>query len=573
MKNLEYRYSFTPPNRLYHFSFSLLVLLIVFLLLVVIAILFKIQNVGEVGDRSINNSINKFIIHSIDNITPSPSPDHNIICSFLLEEELIKKQLVFYENNFGDEKVNCIYFSSSQRETMLQSIPSSHELNHVWEIYSSVNPHYEAIRSWIFGLWYVYEYGGWYVRFMEYLPNSVFRDKNIWLQHPTVWVEKSLTPFSMDKKKNNKHSYPFYNWSALYCRKRHHPAIFSLLVQSLSLLSTPEKFQGKEWPSPVDLSDPKYKLFFILFSPTQRISLGETQTTINNWSPILFPFRWFNQRVPNPCYRISVVYEYANKIHPEPVLLPKIKRTIPPHIYLTWRDNTLPQKVMENWKTLNPSYDISLYTDDDCYDFLFHTFSKEYADYFKEIPFGPIKADWWRICILYANGGIYVDADVEPLGIPFDAILHDCTSFTCIGNTNDHVFQAIMAFPAKDPILRECITLLYNKRSMVQNYLNQNMKDFYLYGSLSGTVDMYNSILQFFNQTKIYGDSYYIMSSSSMYDPSSHDPYILKLAQEGCGDDYTKCNSYFNTIPLFKSRYDNYVSEWMVHGQTPGKFL
>jgi hypothetical protein len=128
-----------------------------------------------------------------------------------------------------------------------------------------------------------------------------------------------------------------------------------------------------------------------------------------------------------------------------------------------------------------------------------------------------------------------------------------------------------MAFPANDPILKECITLLYNKRPMVQNYLHQNMNDFYFYGLLSGTLDMYHSILQFFNQTKIYGDSYYInyiMTSSSL-----QDPYILKLAQEGCGDDYTKCNSYFNTIPLFKSRYDNYVSEWMVHGQTPGKFL
>jgi hypothetical protein len=561
MKNLEYRYSFSPYTRRYHFSFSIRVLLIIFLLLIVIATLFKIQNVVKGGDKSINS------------ITTSPPEHHNtIICSFLLEEELIKKQLVFYENNFGEEKVKCIYFSSPQRETMLQSIPSSHELNHVWEIYSSVNPHYEAIRSWIFGLWYVYEYGGWYVRFMEYLPNSVFRDKNIWIHHPTVWVEKSLTPFTMDKKKNNQHyTYPFYNWSALYCRKRHHPAILSLLVQSLSLLSTPEKFKRKEWPFPVQLSDPKHKLFFILFTPTQRISLGETRTTINNWSPILFLFRWLNERIPNPCYRISVVYEYANKIHPEPVLLPKIKRKIPPHIYLTWRDNTLPQKVLDNWKTLNPSYTISLYTDDECYEFLFHTFSKEYADYFKEIPFGPIKADWWRICILYANGGIYVDADVEPLGIPFDAILDDCTSFTCIGNTNDHVFQAIMAFPANDPILKECITLLYNKRPMVQNYLHQNMNDFYFYGLLSGTLDMYHSILQFFNQTKIYGDSYYInyiMTSSSL-----QDPYILKLAQEGCGDDYTKCNSYFNTIPLFKSRYDNYVSEWMVHGQTPGKFL
>uniref|UniRef100_A0A6C0D2V6 Alpha 1,4-glycosyltransferase domain-containing protein n=1 Tax=viral metagenome TaxID=1070528 RepID=A0A6C0D2V6_9ZZZZ len=574
MKTSGDQLSFSSPLRRDHFYFPyLFVVLMILIIIIIVYIVFK-------GQRN-NDGKNKTespIPHNTNTLSPFTTDNtisHRIVCSFLLEEELIKKQLEFYENNFGVEKVDCIYFSATQRESMLQSIPSIEDKNEVldriFDIYSSINPHYEVVRSWIFGLWYVYEYGGWYVRFTEYLPNSLFRDKNMWRHHPTVWVEKSLTTTSTNIKnsKNQEYEYPFYNWSALYCRKRHHPAIHSLLVRSLSLLSKPETCQGKEWPSPTKLSDPHYKLFFILFTPIQRISVGHSNMNLNNWSSILFPFRWLNQRVPNPCYHLSIVYEYANKIHQEPVLLPTRTQTIPRQIFLTWKDNNLPSNVLDNWKVLNPSYNVHLYTDDDCYEFLLQTFSKEYADYFREIPFGPIKADWWRICILYTKGGVYVDADVEPIGVPFDSILHDCTSFTCIGNTNDHVFQAILAFPANDPILEECITLLYDKRPMVQNYIQQKRNDFSFYGTLSGTSDMYHSILRFFNQNKIYGDSYYIVPKTSKM-PS---PYILKLAQEGCGEDYSTCTSFFNTVPLFKSRYANYVSEWMVHDHAPGKFL
>ena len=582
MKTSDYQLSLSPPLRRDHFSFPyFFVVLLILIFIIIVFIVLKGQTHNDGKNKTDTNYENN------TPFTSEPKPDnpdnpnnnekntsHRIVCSFLLEEELIKNQLVFYENNFGVEKVDCLYFSATQRESMLHSIPylkdNNEVLQRICDIYSSVNPHYEVVRSWIFGLWHVYEYGGWYVRFMEYLPNSLFQDKNIWIHNPTVWVEKSLT-ITKNNSKNHKHDYPFYNWSALYCRKRHHPAIHSLLVRSLSILSKPETFQGKEWPSPTKLSDPQHKLFFVLFTPLQRMSLGHSNMNMNmnNWSTIIFPFRWLNQRVPNPCYHLSTVYEYANKIHEEPVILPKRTQTIPRQIFLTWKDNTLPKKVLENWKTLNPSYTIHLYTDDDCYEFLLQTFSKDYADFFREIPFGPIKADWWRICILYVYGGVYVDADVEPIGVPFDSILHDCTSFTCIGNTNDHVFQAILAFPANDPILKECITLLYDKRPRVQNYIHQNKNDFSFYGPLSGTSDMYQSILRFFNQHKIYGDSYYILPKTSM----TSSPYILKLAQEGCGEDYSTCTSFFNTVPLFKSRYANYVSEWMVHDHAPGKFL
>lgn len=84
-----------------------------------------------------------------------------------------------------------------------------------------------------------------------------------------------------------------------------------------------------------------------------------------------------------------------------------------------------------NWKKLNPSYKIYLYDDEMCEDFLNKHFGNLHSEIFKFIKHGPIKADFWRICILYKNGGIYSDVDNEPL-IPLDEFIeNDVDLVTC----------------------------------------------------------------------------------------------------------------------------------------------
>ena len=85
---------------------------------------------------------------------------------------------------------------------------------------------------------------------------------------------------------------------------------------------------------------------------------------------------------------------------------------IPLKIYQTWHDKTLPPKMKECVDTLkaqNPEFEYRLYDDYECRDFIKKNFDKDVLNAFDSLIPGAYKADLWRYCILYKNGGIYLD--------------------------------------------------------------------------------------------------------------------------------------------------------------------
>ena len=87
----------------------------------------------------------------------------------------------------------------------------------------------------------------------------------------------------------------------------------------------------------------------------------------------------------------------------------------PKVIYICNKNLDFIKHYSKNWKILNPDYEIKLYDDNLCNEFLKNEFSQLHSDIFNYIKDGPIKADFWRVCIVYKYGGLYVDADIEPL--------------------------------------------------------------------------------------------------------------------------------------------------------------
>jgi hypothetical protein len=111
-------------------------------------------------------------------------------------------------------------------------------------------------------------------------------------------------------------------------------------------------------------------------------------------------------------------------------------------IYITNKNiNDKLLKVKKEWEDLNPDYKVELYDDKRCIDLLEKYYGKKYCDIFNFIPDGPIKADFFRVCIIYIFGGIYVDADIKPL-IPLKDYVDDNLDFmTCISyNYNTNTF-------------------------------------------------------------------------------------------------------------------------------------
>jgi mannosyltransferase OCH1-like enzyme len=85
---------------------------------------------------------------------------------------------------------------------------------------------------------------------------------------------------------------------------------------------------------------------------------------------------------------------------------------MPLNIYQTWVTKELPQKMRERVELLkkqNPKFKHYLYDDNDCREFIKNNFKSDVLNAYDSLIPGAYKADLWRLCILFINGGIYMD--------------------------------------------------------------------------------------------------------------------------------------------------------------------
>ena len=91
---------------------------------------------------------------------------------------------------------------------------------------------------------------------------------------------------------------------------------------------------------------------------------------------------------------------------------PDYNPVIPMDIYQTWHTKDLPPKMRERVELLkaqNPRFNHHLFDDNDCREFIKTHFKPDVLDAYDKLIPGAYKADLWRLCILFINGGIYMD--------------------------------------------------------------------------------------------------------------------------------------------------------------------
>jgi mannosyltransferase OCH1-like enzyme len=172
---------------------------------------------------------------------------------------------------------------------------------------------------------------------------------------------------------------------------------------------------------------------------------------------------------------------------------------IPKHIILTWKDRSIPQAIVDRWKTLNPTYTILFFTDEDIIHFLNTHYGIGYSDFFRRIPFGRYKADFFRYCYLYQCGGFYVDIDIEPV-CSIDEVIPESFSFLTIVSCNflRQIYQAVLFSEAKHPILNKCIASMFFYGSNI----GIDPPDIYPYKG-HPTVCMYENICKYLNKDSL----------------------------------------------------------------------
>ena len=156
----------------------------------------------------------------------------------------------------------------------------------------------------------------------------------------------------------------------------------------------------------------------------------------------------------------------GNQIDDEPYVLKEIHEPIIPTVcYTTWHTKDLPPNMDENYTTLkeqNPEMTFELFDEQDCRNFITHLFDKDVVDAYDSLAPSSYKSDLWRYCILYTNGGIYMDIKYGTVNGFRLYDLCDKEYFVLdhkhFWEENQHgIYTALIVSQPRNKILRQCI--------------------------------------------------------------------------------------------------------------------
>ena len=102
-------------------------------------------------------------------------------------------------------------------------------------------------------------------------------------------------------------------------------------------------------------------------------------------------------------------YNFLNKLN---LFKSNYNSIIPLHLYTCWHTKELPPLMRENYNYLiesNPLICFHLYNEFDCREFIKNNFDNDVLEAYDSLIPCSYKSDLWRYCVLYINGGIYMD--------------------------------------------------------------------------------------------------------------------------------------------------------------------
>jgi mannosyltransferase OCH1-like enzyme len=150
---------------------------------------------------------------------------------------------------------------------------------------------------------------------------------------------------------------------------------------------------------------------------------------------------------------------------------PQNPPVIPLNIFQTWESKDLPpnmEKCIRQIKEENPEFNHYLYGDVECEQFIKDNFNEKVLNAYKKLIPGAYKADLWRCCVLYAYGGIYLDAKMIPLnGFRFIELTDKEYFVRDLVSSGKGVWNGLIVSKPQNPILKEAI------RRIVENVENK----------------------------------------------------------------------------------------------------
>jgi mannosyltransferase OCH1-like enzyme len=147
------------------------------------------------------------------------------------------------------------------------------------------------------------------------------------------------------------------------------------------------------------------------------------------------------------------------------------------------------KSIIYNNINVNPDYNYYLYDDYDCRNFIYNNFDFDVLYAFDKLIPGAYKSDLWRYCVLYINGGIYMDIKFKIIK-PLHTYVKKDTIIFVKDILGDNIYNAVMIASPKLEIFKHAINeIVHNVKN---NYYGITPLDPTGPGLLGNLVTKYN---------------------------------------------------------------------------------
>ena len=165
---------------------------------------------------------------------------------------------------------------------------------------------------------------------------------------------------------------------------------------------------------------------------------------------------------------------------------------IPNILWQTWKNKNIPdslKKQSNSWNVSNPQLKKELMDDVECSLFIKKNFSDEVYDLYMALPQPIMRADFWRIAVLYIHGGYYSDLDII-CNVSLSELIKNNPNAVFIKELNNISNFFIGATP-KHPVLEKTLNYMIEESKRI---VEKNVQDYGMHWLHRSVRDYYNVI-------------------------------------------------------------------------------
>ena len=244
---------------------------------------------------------------------------------------------------------------------------------------------------------------------------------------------------------------------------------------------------------------------------------------------------------------------------------------IPNILWQSWKTKDIPEVIKPqalSWTTSNPQLDLKFMDDRACANFILENFGDEVLSAYLSLPQNIMRADFWRIAVVYIHGGYYADLDVEA-NVNLSQLIENINSIECVFITeSNNIANFFFGATPNHPVMKMTLDIMLDAATYVNESTSQNfgMHPFHVavreYFNIQDTNYQSNNTVHFLNNEQLKGSGQLVHMAVSGSDQL--DNYESWRARERFMlEEREKSNDVLFFTTFNENGYNLYGKEWV----------